>query len=209
MDEKWIEIGELVRRAQSGDRDAFGELFERFRGSVYAVARSRQRDAEEAAELVQEVFLHAMRKIGQLREPNCFAAWLHRITMRVAINRATRRPPLPTTESEILEREPGAGKSPLEVLMHNEQRSLVRAAVASLRPIDRDALVAFYLKGKSLATIAEEFDIPVGTVKRRLHVARHRLEESLRTGRIQADAPTPARKMTVAKAKRKKQLALC
>lgn len=216
MDSKWIEIGELVRRAQCGDRDAFGELFERFRGSVYAVARSRQRDADEAAELVQEVFLHAMRKIGQLREPNCFAAWLQRITVRVAINRATRRPPLSTTESEILEQEAGAGRTPLEDLMHNEQRAIVRAAVASLRPIDRDALVAFYLKSKSLAEIAEEFDIPLGTVKRRLHVARRRLEEALRPETIGADPDVtdsvtePARRSrTAATPKRKRELAMC
>jgi RNA polymerase sigma-70 factor (ECF subfamily) len=180
MDEKWIEVERLVRLAQTGDRDAFGELIERFQGSVLAIARRRHRDVEEAAELVQEVFLHAMRKLPQLREPACFGAWLHKITVRVSINRATRRPPLPTAENELLEQRGKPAQTPLETLVDRERREKVRSAVGQLRPIDRDALEAFYLQGKSLVQIAAEFDIPLGTVKRRLHVARHRLEESLR-----------------------------
>jgi RNA polymerase sigma-70 factor (ECF subfamily) len=136
---------------------------------------------------VQEVFLHALRKIQQLREPACFGAWLQRITVRVSINRATRRPPLPTATTEVLERGDDREATPLEGLMKTEQRDIVRTAVARLRPLDRDVLVAFYLKGKSLAEIADEFGVPIGTVKRRLHVARNRLQTSL-----EQPAATPA-----------------
>lgn len=192
MEEQWIEIERLVRQAQDGDREAFGQLVERFQGSVLAIARRRHRDRDEAAELVQEVFLHAMRKIRQLREPACFGAWLHRITVRVSINRATRRPPLPTAENEVLEGRGKPTRTPLEDLVDRERREIVRAAVGRLRPIDRSALEAFYLRGMSLIEIAEEFDIPVGTVKRRLHVARNRLEESLRDDGKLAEAPASA-----------------
>ena len=85
MNEAWIEVERLVRLAQSGDREAFGELVLRFQGSVFAVARRRHRDAHEAAELVQEVFLHALRKISQLREPACFGAWLQRIDRKSVV----------------------------------------------------------------------------------------------------------------------------
>ena len=178
---KWAEVAALVQRAQTGDRAAFGELVERFQANVMACARSRQKNPEAAADLVQEVFLHAMRKIGQLRKPECFGAWLNRIADRIAINRATRRPSTPTVDCEVLEQQGPVGLTPLEDLVRREQRQLVRQAVASLRSIDREALVAFYLQGKSLATIADEQDLPIGTVKRRLHVARQRLEEHLRT----------------------------
>jgi RNA polymerase sigma-70 factor (ECF subfamily) len=191
-DEQWLEVERLVRLAQGGDRAAFGQLVERFQGSVLAIARRRHRDQEEAAELVQEVFLHAMRKLGQLREPACFGAWLHRITVRVSINRSTRRAPLPTAENEFLESRGKPDRTPLENLVLRERRSAVRNAVGQLRPIDREALEAFYLRGRSLAQIAEEFDIPLGTVKRRLHVARHRLEESLR-GKSFAEDSTESR----------------
>lgn len=180
IEEKWIEVERLVRRAQAGERDAFGELVERFQGSVLAIARRRHRDPEEAAELVQEVFLHAMRKLPQLREPACFAAWLHRITVRISINRAARRRPLATAENDVLESRGKPTPTPLENLVLHERRETVREAVRSLKPIDRDVLDCFYLQGKSLLEIASEFAVPVGTVKRRLHVARQRLEEVLR-----------------------------
>ena len=202
----WSEVERLVRLAQEGDRSAFGELFERFRGSVLAQARLRLRHEEEAAELVQEVFLHAMRKLNQLREPACFGAWLRRITVRVAINRATRRPPLPTADPSLLEDQRLCSQSPMDDLVKQEQRARVRSAVARLRPIDRDALVAFYLRGRSLVEIARDFEVPVGTVKRRLHVARHRLERALEngeSGRIQADGSRPRRR------ERKLALAAC
>jgi RNA polymerase sigma-70 factor (ECF subfamily) len=186
---EWLEVEGLVRQAQAGDREAFGELVERFQGSVLAIARRRHRDAEEARELVQEVFLHAMRKLPQLREPACFGAWLHKITVRVSINRATRRPPLLTAEAEVLEGRGKPARTPLEEMVDRERRDLVRSAIEGLRPIDRSALEAFYLKGKSLAEIACDLGIPLGTIKRRLHVARGRLESSLRKGSTFGDDP--------------------
>ena len=86
----WTEITELVTRAQAGDRAAFGQLAERFQPTVYAVALARLRNPTEAQELTQEVFLHAMKKLPQLREPQAFAGWLRQITVRMAINRLTR-----------------------------------------------------------------------------------------------------------------------
>ncbi|QDU64409.1 ECF RNA polymerase sigma factor SigW [Planctomycetes bacterium Pan216] len=180
-------LARLVNRAQAGDRDAFGELTNRYQGLVWATARRWQSDHHEAAELVQEVFLHALRKIPQLREPACIGAWLQRITVRLALNRKTRRPPLATVGPEQMEQRRDSGDGPLDSVLDRERRDLVREAVASLRPMDRDVLVAFYLNGRSLAWIAEEFEVPLGTVKRRLHVARGRLESVLRTTSTLAD----------------------
>src|ERR1044071_803664 len=90
----WTEITVLVERAKVGDREAYGELVIRFQGSVYAMALARVRDALEAQELAQDVFVHAMRKLPQLRDARCFAGWLRRITTRMAINRLSRRGPL-------------------------------------------------------------------------------------------------------------------
>src|SRR5438128_4728909 len=110
----WNEITNLVVRAQAGDRAAYGELVERFQPTVYAVALSRLRNPAEAQELTQEVFLHGMRKLAQLRDPQCFAGWLRQITVRMAINRVTRRGPLQKVESEVLESAEAAGSNPLD-----------------------------------------------------------------------------------------------
>jgi RNA polymerase sigma-70 factor (ECF subfamily) len=144
-----------------------------------------------------------MRKITQLREPACFGAWLRRITVRVAINRGMRRPPLPTAESTMLEAHAQCAESPLEDVAREEGRARVRQAVAALRDIDREALDAFYLRGLSLVEIAAEFNIPVGTIKRRLHTARRRLEESLSESR-----PREVVASSVAKRSRERELML-
>jgi RNA polymerase sigma-70 factor (ECF subfamily) len=174
----WTEVSELVHRAQAGDRAAFGELVERFWGAVFASALGRVRDAHEAQELTQEVFVHAMRKIGQLRDPRCFAGWLRRITARMAVNRLTRRG-IPTGSPEALEALAGGYTDPHESVVLAEDKAAVRSALRRLKPIDRAALEAFYLRGESLSEMADRFDVPLGTVKRRLHTARHRLKAAL------------------------------
>ncbi len=64
----WIDIKSLVEKAQTGDRAAYGELIERFQPTVYAIALARLRNPTEAQELAQEVFLHGMKKLPQLRD---------------------------------------------------------------------------------------------------------------------------------------------
>ena len=67
------------------------------------MALARVRDPLEAQELAQDVFVHAMRKLPQLRDARCFAGWLRRITARMAINRLTRRGPLFGADPEMLD----------------------------------------------------------------------------------------------------------
>jgi RNA polymerase sigma-70 factor (ECF subfamily) len=175
----WTEVTELVRRAQAGERTAFGELVTRFEGAVYAMALARVRDATEAQELAQEVFVHAMRKLPQLRDPRCFAGWLRRITARMAINRLTRRGPVHGATPEMLEAVEAVTDEPLDTLVRAEQRAELLAALRRQKPLDRAALEAFYLRGESLKQMSRAFAAPVGTIKRRLHVARQRLKDVL------------------------------
>ena len=174
-----ITITELVLRARSGDRAAYGELIERFQPTVYAVALARLRNPAEAQELAQEVFLHGMKKLVQLRDPACFAGWLRQITVRMAINRLTRRGPLCKAESEALDHAEAAGAGPLDSLVKAEQAAELYRGLDRLKPVDRATLMAFYIRGRSLKQMSREFETPIGTIKRRLHVARHRLKKAM------------------------------
>ena len=173
------QVTELVRAAQDGDRFAFGELFERFERHVFAVALRRSGDYNEAQELTQDVFVQAMQKIGQLREPQAFGGWLRAITHRMAINRAVRRGPDLPMEPESLEGNCVETVTPLARVLEGERKTQVQAGLARLGDLDRQTLVAFYVNGKSLLEMADEFDAPVGTIKRRLHVARKRLAKEV------------------------------
>lgn len=174
LDEE-LSTADLVLAAQNGDRFAFGELFERFERSVFAIAMRRLRDFEEAQELTQEVFIQAMTKLRQLREPEAFGGWLKAITHRMAINRIVRKAPDRAVETEQLEATWVDSQTPLTLALAGERSSCVRAGLDKLRDLDRETLVAFYVEGQSLLEMSEEFRAPLGTIKRRLHVARKRL----------------------------------
>jgi RNA polymerase sigma-70 factor (ECF subfamily) len=170
---------ELVIAAQGGDSDAFGELVSRFERMVQAVCWQRLRNHAEAQEAAQEVFIKAMQKLGQLNEPAAFAGWLRSIAVRQAINRSVRRPPAVTVEPHALEGVGGVAEGPLGSLLARERVDQLHEGLDRLATLDRSTLVAFYIEGQSLLEMSDEFSAPVGTIKRRLHVARKRLAKEL------------------------------
>jgi RNA polymerase sigma-70 factor, ECF subfamily len=187
----WSEITVLVGQAQGGDRAAYGELVRRFQGAVYAMALTRVHNPVEAQELTQEVFVHGMRKIAQLRDPRCFAGWLRRITARMAINRLTRRGPVSGAEPEVLDNVEGRVRGPVEEIERSEAKAELHAGLKRLKALDRETLEAFYLRGRSLKQMSREFETPVGTIKRRLHVARLRLKAVLEGANVPSEIDEP------------------
>ncbi|MEO1496029.1 MAG: sigma-70 family RNA polymerase sigma factor [Planctomycetota bacterium] len=169
----------LVRAAQDGDRAAFGELAMRFEPMVRAVALRRLGNPSEAAELTQEVLLRAMDRLHQLTEPKAFPGWIKSITVRMAINRQTRRGRALDAEPQTLEETCVDDASPFEAAVASERAEQVRDGLDRLGAMDRDTLVAFYVRGETLVEMSDAFRAPVGTIKRRLHVARKRLAAEL------------------------------
>ena len=172
-------VAELVRAAQAGDREAFGELFERYRPGIVALAMRRVRNADEAEELTQDVFIQAMQKIEQLRVPEAFGGWLRQIVHRMAINRMTRTRSALPCDPETLEATCLAEGTPDAVAEDRERATAIRDGIDRLGALDQQTLQAFYLQSKSLIEMSDEFDAPVGTIKRRLHVARKRLAKEM------------------------------
>lgn len=170
---------ELVIAAQGGDQAAFGLLYERFQPVVLAIAMRRLRNMTDAQELSQDVFVQAMQKLTQLRQPECFAGWLRSITVRMSINRAVRRAPSVSVEPEMLAATLATDRSPLDDALTAEREGQIRAGLNRLRDMDRETLEAFYVRGQSLIQMSDEFDAPIGTIKRRLHVARKRLAKEV------------------------------
>src|SRR5690606_30671004 len=112
-------------------------------------------------------------------DPAAFGGWLRSITTRMAINRATRGGPVTAAEPEMLESTCVETETPLEQALVRERNRQVRAGLGRLGALDRATLVAFYVKGHSLVEMSDEFHSPIGTIKRRLHVARKRLAKEL------------------------------
>lgn len=181
LTEDWTELetAELVLAAQDGDRDAFGALVERFERMVEAVCWQRLRDHVEVQEAAQEVFIKAFEKLHQLSEPAAFPGWLRSIAVRQAINRCTRRGPVIAVEPATIDSADERHEAPLSSLLSRERVDQLHEGLDRLAVLDRSTLVAFYLDGQSLVEMSDAFAAPVGTIKRRLHVARKRLAKEL------------------------------
>ncbi len=172
------ELLNCVRLAQAGDHEAFGILVQTFERTVFAIVLKRLRCRAEAHEITQDVFLQVLRKLPQLREPERFCGWLRRIAVRMAINRAVRRPK-EILSGDALEAVNVERDNPLDKILRSEHAAQLRDGLGQLRELDRQTLLAFYFEGQSLQQMSAEFDSPIGTIKRRLHTARNRLRDQL------------------------------
>ena len=168
-------VVDLVIQSQNGDRSAQEQLYCRYQQHVLSVAYKRLGNWDEAQELSQDVFIQAFRRLSQLQVPEAFGGWLRQIVHRMAINRVTRRPKPMSIDHEILEATVTCHSDPLDAVLSGEQKMQVHQGLNRLRDLDRKTLVAFYLDGQSLIQMSDSFAAPIGTIKRRLHVARKRL----------------------------------
>ncbi|MEM9828787.1 MAG: sigma-70 family RNA polymerase sigma factor, partial [Planctomycetota bacterium] len=105
--------------------------------------------------------------------------WLRQIVHRMAINRVTRNRNALPLDPETMEATCADFASPETVAEGREQATAILAGVDRLSRMDQETLTAFYLHSKSLIEMADEFDAPIGTIKRRLHVARKRLAKEM------------------------------
>lgn len=175
FEESRTAVPDLVLAAQHGDRDAMEQLYCRFQSHVLSIAYKRLGNWDEAQELSQDVFIQAFRRIDQLQSPEAFAGWLRQIVHRMAINRLTRRPKPNAVDQEFLEVTARDEAEPIDAVLSSERKVEVQKGLDRLGELDRRTLVAFYLDGQSLIQMSDAFDAPIGTIKRRLHVARKRL----------------------------------
>ncbi len=172
-------LSKLVAAARKGDSAAFGRIVEVFQRMVYGYAYALLGDFQAAEDVAQDSFLEAYKSLGRLRDAAAFPGWLKRI-VRHCSNRARRRkmPGLVSLEEcgqAAALATTSARPSPHEL----EVRDAVREAVALLPQPQRDVTTLFYIDGYSQEEIARFLDVPVNTVKSRLHAARTRLKERM------------------------------
>ncbi len=117
-------------------------------------------------------------RLEDLREPAAFASWVRRL-VHTACHRTTRRAALPTVQLGAAEQVRSAVTEPAALAEGREMREQVLRAIRDLPPLQREATTLFYINGYSQQDIAEFLDVPVSTVKNRLHASRERLKERM------------------------------
>ena len=187
--ETWTEKGlvhldseALIRRCQQGDRLAIEVLIRRYQNYVYRLCYLVMRSEQDAEDMTQETFIRAFRALPrfEIRKGTSFEAWLYRIAVNACRSRMRRKwyqvlpwpDPAPQLVAELEEQ-------PDRVLIQGERRDQMLAAIECLGEKHRLVVILRYYAGLSNEEIARTLGIPSGTVRSRLHIARHRLRDLL------------------------------
>lgn len=171
----------LVLRVRSGDRDAFGELVLKYMRRAYFAALGIVGSHDDAMDLSQDAFARAFRARKRLDPDRPFYPWLYQILRRLCFNhlrnQRTRRARLEEAAGWLADRarSEAAATAPDRTVERAELRARLEAAIATLRPHEREVIVMREFEGLTYREIADLLGIPIGTVMSRLYAARRRL----------------------------------
>ncbi|HEV2267962.1 MAG TPA: RNA polymerase sigma factor RpoE, partial [Steroidobacteraceae bacterium] len=171
----------LVRRVQRGDKGAFDALVLKYQHKLVKLVMRYVRNPAEAEDIAQEAFIKAYRALPQFRGDSAFYTWLYRIAINTAKNAVVSRDRSPveydldrsnTDESYDMQGRMKDSETPEGLVLTDEIRSTVNAAIDSLPEDLRTAIVLRELEGLSYEEIAAAMACPVGTVRSRIFRAR-------------------------------------
>ncbi len=168
MEPDWVE------RAKRGEPAAVAQLYRQYWRAARAVAYGVTRDLSLAEDAASEAFWTAMDSLASLRDPQRFGPWLRTIVLRTARRiKAASSAPKSIVPEALSDAEAAA---PGERLEQQELAAMIREAVGSLPAILREVISLYYFEGYSVEDAARFLGVPVGTLKRRLHDGRQRLQ---------------------------------
>jgi RNA polymerase sigma-70 factor (ECF subfamily) len=179
----------LVQRVQHGDRGAFDVLVLKYQHKVVKLVMRYVRNPAEAEDIAQDAFIKAYRALPQFRGDSAFYTWLYRIAINTAKNAVVARDRNPVDfdldmtnneESYEMQGRLKDSETPEALVLTDEIRTTVNAAIANLPDDLRTAIVLRELEGLSYEEIAATMDCPVGTVRSRIFRAREAIDARLR-----------------------------
>ena len=170
----------LLARLRRGEPQAFETLVIEHQHRVFGVALRMLGSRAEAEDVAQEAFLRAYRSVAEFRGDAKLSTWLYAITSRLCLNRLDSAERRRTRHGDdLLESVPDERLDPPGALEQRERRTALHLAIAELSDERRLVVVLADLEGLAYEEIAKALDLPVGTVRSRLHRARMELRERL------------------------------
>ena len=175
----------LIDQCLAGRREAFGQLVERYQHRLYHGLLHALGSAEDAQDIAQEAFVHAFEKLSSFKGEAAFYSWLFRIALNASVSarRKTRRMSASVEtrrdESGLEPTDENPASEPSYAMDVSDRQRLVRQALSELSEEFRTALVLKEMDGMSYEEIAEVIEVPLGTVRSRIHRARLELRAKL------------------------------
>ncbi|HET7275252.1 MAG TPA: sigma-70 family RNA polymerase sigma factor [Longimicrobiaceae bacterium] len=182
---------DLVTVARSGSEAAYRELLDRYQRPVFSLVYRMVRDRELAEDIAQETFVKVFNSIDRYDPKYKFSSWIFKIASNLSIDNLRKRGPemvslegsrnartadeMESTRITVESR----GENPEEFLEAKELGTEIEAAIGSLRPDYRTAVILRHVEGRPYEEIAEIMGVPLGTVKTYIHRARSELRETL------------------------------
>jgi len=173
---------QLIQRILQGEANAYSDLVRKYQQRLFNTMVHVIGSREDAEDVVQESFVQAYLKLGTFQGNSAFYTWLYRISFNIAISHRRRRKKTQSIDQvrEDIGQEPiDRGEGPGRRMEQQENVHQIHTALEKLSEEHRDVLVLRELEGMDYDRIADVLDLPVGTVRSRLHRARGHLKECL------------------------------
>lgn len=176
---------QLIAACLQGRTEAFGELVRRYQDRLYNTVYRMLDNADDAQDVVQDAFLHAWQALDRFQGNSLFFTWLYRIAMNSAISlkrkqRVTLRLEGGPPDEDREPRDPSDLSRPDHAMEKAEQERQLQEALNRLSPEHRAVLIMKDIEGQKYETMADILQVPIGTIRSRLHRARLELRDLLR-----------------------------
>jgi len=182
-------LSNLLRQAREGDTQSFAEIFRLYERRIYNLIYQMIGNADESADLTQEVFVRVFKGLKDLQADEAFNSWIYRVTLNMCRDhiRRVRRVHVESLDRGRGEEDEDRGtveipdwsEEPGRKVELEEMQQVVRRAVAALPEHYRSVVVLHHLHGKEVSEIAAILRCPLGTVKSRLARGREELKHRL------------------------------
>jgi RNA polymerase sigma-70 factor (ECF subfamily) len=177
----------LVKRALKGDQQAFADIVDLYQDKLYHMSYRMLYNRQEAEDVVQDTFLRVYRNLDRYDDSMKFSTWIYRIATNLCIDRLRRRRPTYSLDAESTDHEgldgysilPSDDRTPESEIVLSETQRIIRQAIENLPAKYKTVMVLRYLQDMSLQEISDVMDMPVTTIKTRVHRGREFLRKRL------------------------------
>jgi RNA polymerase sigma-70 factor (ECF subfamily) len=181
-------IKSKIKKVKKGDQNAFAEVVEYYKDKIYQLCYRMLGNAHEAEDMAQEAFLRAYVNIDSYDIKRKFSTWLYRIATNLCIDRIRKKKPDYFLDAEVAGTEglnmysqiAADGEFPEESVEKLELHEYVQQQIAQLPEKYRTVIILKYVDELPLKEISDIMELPIGTVKTRIHRGREALRKKLR-----------------------------
>ncbi|MDL0419694.1 RNA polymerase sigma factor SigW [Caldibacillus thermoamylovorans] len=177
-----------IKQVRKGDQNAFGEIVELYKDKVFQLCFRMLGNSHEAEDISQEAFMRAYINIERYNIDRKFSTWLYRIATNLCIDRIRKKKPDYYLDAEVAGTEgltlysqiPASQLAPDEEVSKIELQEIIQNEILKLPEKYRAVIVLKYIEELPLLEISKILDLPIGTVKTRIHRGREALRKQLR-----------------------------